>query len=116
MKAALSALGVAGLRFLGGPFERIDDRDQAWLQHLFGGDGHDWLRLEVAGKGILDGDGGDDILSVDPAIADVKAIIYGGPGSDSIIGGASRELAFGGRGDDYVAGGDDDVHGARREP
>ena len=82
-----------------------NDSEGAPYNRLWGGDGHDALSIDVAGRGKLRGEAGDDILFIDPNIADARAILYGGGGSDTIRGGGLWDIGFGGPGGDYADGG-----------
>src|SRR5688500_5124757 len=53
---------------------------------------------------VLDGGAGDDLLARGPR-ATTPAVFLGGPGNDTINGGAGTDIAYGGTGDDTLNGG-----------
>ena len=104
--------------FVGGPGQGVP-REDVRLVVARGLGGDDWLLISdgSAEDGepafnvpvVLDGGAGDDLLTRGPR-ATTPALLLGGPGDDTLVGGAGTDIADGGAGNDTVTGGaGDDV-------
>lgn len=71
---------------------------------LRGEDGNDWL-FGSNGADVLNGGSGDDFIFGGTSDLDLRDIIYGADGNDSIDAGYGNDLVYGGTGNDTIAGG-----------
>lgn len=90
-----------------------NDIQPLYYSHLYGGDGNDELSIFGAEQGVVHGDGGNDIVYVNPYAAGASGTVRGGDDNDLVMGAALDDEVYGDAGDDWAegGGGDDIVQG-----
>ena len=87
--------------------DNISVLDPALYQRLYGADGDDFLGTNL-NTGVLiymDGGDGNDLLTIgDGLLSDAYGDLYGGDGSDLLIGGRFDDYLYGGAGNDIIWG------------
>jgi Ca2+-binding RTX toxin-like protein len=82
-----------------------NDHQDTGYDTLYGGDGNDRLKSDLAGLIVIEGGRGEDYIGLGSAAnATAFGHLYGGDGNDKVFGHLLGDFLYGGEGNDFISG------------